>query len=129
LSQVRLRRLLAHLVLPALLVLLAAAAVPFTRAAQSSDTQAATAAQLEALSGEYASAAFPDIPLSFYVKDGKLTVESESRVPAQLDSISPLEFQFPHSKTTIRFLLDVQGHGESAIESTSPDEVLHRQAG
>ena len=125
-SQVRLRRLLAHLVLPALLVLLAAAAVPFTRAAQSSDTQAATAAQLEALSGEYASAAFPDIPLSFYVKDGKLTVESESRVPAQLDSISPLEFQFPHSKTTIRFLLDVQGHGESAIESTSPDEVLHR---
>jgi putative CocE/NonD family hydrolase len=112
--------------LPALLALAVPAAVPVARAAQSSDTQAATAQQLEALSGQYAGAAFPDEPLSFYVKDGKLTVESESRVPTQLDSTSPLEFQFPHSKTTIRFLLDAQGHGESAIESTSPDEVLHR---
>ena len=116
--------------MPALLALLFAAAVPVARAAQSpaqlSDTQAATAQQLEALSGQYAGAALPDIPLSFYVKDGKLTVEYEAGVPVELDSISPLEFQFPRSKTTFRFLLDAQGHGESAIESTSPDEVLHR---
>ena len=125
-SRVRLPRLLVHLVLPALLALLAAVTVPGARAAQSADTHAATAAQLEALSGQYAGAAFPDVPFSFYVKDGKLMVESENRVPTQLDSISPLEFQYPHSKTTVRFLLDAQGHGDSAIESTSPDEVLHR---
>ena len=129
-SRVRLRRLLTHLVSPALLAFVTAAAVPYAPAAQSpaqsSDTQAATADQLEALSGQYAGAPYPDVPLSFYVKDGKLTLESENGVPTQLDSISPLEFEFPHSKTTIHFLLDAQGHGESAIESVTPDEVLHR---
>jgi hypothetical protein len=40
------------------------------------------APQLEALSGEYTDArAEPDTPLSFYIQDGKLVVESERNVP------------------------------------------------
>jgi putative CocE/NonD family hydrolase len=106
--------------------LLFVSAPPFARAAQSAETSSASPAQLEALSGEYTSSSFPDIPFSFYVKDGKLVVESESWIPTELDTLSPLAFEFPHSHTTFRFLLDDQGHGDTAIESISPDEVYRR---
>ena len=123
-TRIRVRRSLALFLLSALLLLVGA--VRFAQAAQREETSSASPAQLEALSGEYTSSSLPDVPLSFYVKDGKLVVESDSWVPTELDTLSPLAFEFPRSHTTIRFLLDTEGHGESAIDSTSPDEVYHR---
>jgi putative CocE/NonD family hydrolase len=123
LSRIRVRRCLALFFLSTFLLLVGA--VRFAHA-QAEETTSATPAQLEALSGEYTSSSLPDVPLSFYVKDGKLVVESDSWVPTELDTLSSLAFEFPRSHTTFRFLLDNEGHGESAIESTSPDEVYHR---
>ena len=113
-SRIRVRRYLAFLP-SALFSLLLVSGLAFARAAQSGDTSSATPAQLEALSGEYTLSSFPDVPFSFYVKDGKLVVESDSWVPTELDTLSPLAFEFPHSHATFRFLLDAQGRGESAI--------------
>jgi uncharacterized protein len=83
-------------------------------------------AQLEALSGEYTDAADPDVPLSFYVRDGRLIVESERDVPEELDALSALEFGFPNSSKTYRFTLDAAGNGASVVESTDPDDVYRR---
>ncbi len=82
--------------------------------------------QLEALAGEYASAADPDTPLSFYVQDGKLIVESERDVPLEFTRLSALEFGFPNSSKTFRFTVDASGHGESVVESTDLSEVYRR---
>ena len=67
-------------------------------------------AQLEALEGEYTNPVEPDTPLSFYVQGGKLTVESERRVPTELKPVSAIEFGFPDTKATLRFTLDAAGH-------------------
>ena len=55
--------------------------------AQAQAAPAPTTAQLEALTGEYAYPTDPDTPLSFYVVDGKLMVESERRVPTEMLSL------------------------------------------
>jgi putative CocE/NonD family hydrolase len=73
--------------------------------------------QLEALAGEYTSPDDPDTPLSFYVQDGKLTFESERRVPVELKPVSAVEFAIPDSKATFRFALDASGHGASIVSS------------
>ncbi len=90
------------------------------------DAQTVSAAQLEALSGEYADTADPDTPLSFYVQDGRLFVESVRNVPEEFKTLSALEFGFPGSRKTFRFTLDASGHGESMAESTDLNEVYHR---
>jgi hypothetical protein len=90
------------------------------------DAQTISAAQLEALSGEYTDAAYPDTPLSFYVQDGKLTVESAQNVPEEFKTLSALEFAFPGSKRTFRFTLDTSGRGESMVESTDLSDVYRR---
>jgi uncharacterized protein len=87
---------------------------------------APAAAQLEALSGEYTDAADPDTPISFYVQDGKLVVESERRVPTELKTISAAEFGIPDAKATIKFTVDAAGHGVSAVVSAQPDVVYQR---
>src|SRR5271157_4877601 len=50
-----------------------------------------SADQLVALSGEYTNPHEPDTPISFYVQDGKLIVESERNVPTELKPISAAE--------------------------------------
>jgi hypothetical protein len=85
-----------------------------------------TAAQLEALSGEYTNALEPDTPLSFYVENGKLVCESERLVPTELRPISPLEFGVPDSKETLRFTLDAAGRAVSVTGSQGPNPVLNR---
>jgi hypothetical protein len=54
--------------------------------------RAPTAIQLEALAGEYTDPHEPDTPLSFHVQNGKLIVESEDIVPAELKPLSAVEF-------------------------------------
>jgi len=87
---------------------------------------AQTRSQLEALSGEYTSHDDPDSPLSFYIVDGKLIIESERGVPTELKTITGIEFSFPGIGTTVRFTLDSAGHGASAVFSSAPDLVFNR---
>ena len=60
------------------------------------------------------------------MQTGKLVVESERRVPAELNAISATEFGIPDSKTTIKFTLDGAGHGVSAVFSSQADVVFKR---
>jgi putative CocE/NonD family hydrolase len=82
--------------------------------------------QLEALAGEYTDPHEPDTPLSFFARDGKLTVESESRIPTGLTAISATEFRLPNSKTILRFVLDAAGRGDSVALSDAPNSVYRR---
>jgi uncharacterized protein len=85
-----------------------------------------TAAQLEALTGEYTLQADPDTPLSFYVQDGKLVYESERRAPTELKPMSAVEFTVPDAKFTIRFTLDADSHGATVAYSSEPDNIYRR---
>jgi hypothetical protein len=85
-----------------------------------------SAAQLEALSGEYTDPVEPDTPVSFYVHDGKLIMESDRLVPTSLTSISATDFGIPDSKIKIAFTLDSTGRAISVINSNSPQTILHR---
>jgi len=88
--------------------------------------QQTPAAQLQALGGEYTDPAAPDTPLSFYVENGKLVVESERSVPTELKIISPAEFGLPDSKITLRFTLDASGQGSTVAYSDEPEAVYRR---
>ena len=83
-------------------------------------------AQLEALAGEYTDPHEPDTPLSFYVQNGKLIVESERNVPTELKPISATEFVSSDPKNISRFTLDNAGHGFSLVHSSEPDIVYRR---
>ena len=83
-------------------------------------------AKLEKLSGAYASSEEPDIPVSFYVQNGKLTIEAENSVPVELTRVSDVEFAFPGPKVTARFAVDEMGRGESFTFSGAADVVYTR---
>jgi uncharacterized protein len=87
---------------------------------------APTAAQLEALAGEYTIQADPDTPVSFYVRDGKLVFEYERHVPTELKPVSAVEFAVPDAKYTLRFTLDANGRGATVVYSDEPDIILRR---
>jgi uncharacterized protein len=74
-----------------------------TAAAQNQPAFTPTADQMAAVSGEYTDAADPDVPLSFYAKDGRLYVESYRSVPAELTAVSATEFSLPKSESRFRF--------------------------
>jgi putative CocE/NonD family hydrolase len=103
-------------------------AVPgFTQTApQEAKTVLVSPAQLEALAGEYTDPHDPDTPLSFYVQEGKLIVETERNSPAELKPLSAVEFVISDPKNIYRFTLDVAGHGSSLVHSTEPDIVYRR---
>jgi hypothetical protein len=83
-------------------------------------------AQLEGLAGEYTDPHEPDTPLSFYVQDGRLIVESERNVPTELKPVSAAEFSWPGAKFTLRFILDAAGRGGSVIFSDTPNDTYRR---
>jgi len=85
-----------------------------------------TAAQLDALSGEYTDPGDPDTPVSFYVHDGKLVLESERQVPTALITNSPTDFAISGTKITLKFTLDAAGHGATMIPSNDSAVVLKR---
>jgi putative CocE/NonD family hydrolase len=82
--------------------------------------------QLEGLAGEYTDPNEPDTPLSFFVADGKLVVESERNIPAALKPFSTAEFGLPDTKNTYHFTLDAAGHGVSVNLSDEPKSVYRR---
>ena len=87
--------------------------------------QEVTAAQLQALSGEYTNPAEPDTPWSFYPQNGKLVWESERRVPTELKAISATEFGITDSKVTFKFNVDATGKG-SLTFSAEPGTTYQR---
>lgn len=84
------------------------------------------AAVLQAWEGEYADAADPDTPLSFYVQDGKLVVESERQVPTQLKTVSANEFSFPEAKITVTFAKGHAGKLSCVIASEAEKSTYQR---
>jgi uncharacterized protein len=84
------------------------------------------AAKLEALSGEYADPDEPDSPPSFYVKDGKLIMESERRVPTELKQVSATEFALADAKINLIFTLDASGRGASFVYTDQKDHPFKR---
>ena len=95
-------------------------------AGRAPDLRSSRTNQLEALAGEYASHVDQDTPMSFYVEDGKLTVESDRSVPTELKTNSGIEFSIPGTSATVRFTLDSAGRGASAVFSSAPDTVYNR---
>ena len=106
--------------------LLSCAPAAYAKTAAAAQAAGAAAPQLEGLAGEYTDAADPDTPLSFSLASGKLTEESERRVPTELKPISATEFGIPDSKVTIKFTVDAAGHGATVVFSAQPDVVYHR---
>jgi putative CocE/NonD family hydrolase len=103
-----------------------AAPAPAAPARPDDKAAAATAAQLEALTGEYTYPTDPDTRLSFYVADGKLMVESERRVPTELKPVSPTEFSTAGDKFNLRFAVDAAGQGVSVAWTDSPDDAFNK---
>jgi putative CocE/NonD family hydrolase len=109
------------------LVLFSSAFVSFQ--AQARAQTATPAAQFEAFSGEYTNSFEPDTPLSVYVQNGKLFIESERSVPAELKPISALEFGLSDTRATYRFTLDAAGHGDTLIVSTRAEDTVFHHSG
>ncbi len=99
-----------------------------SRPALGAATSQSSTAPLESFTGEYADPNDPDTPLSFYVRDGKLVVESDRLIPTELTPLSATEFGQPESKVTMRFTLDAAGHGTSVVASNESD-VTYRRIG
>jgi hypothetical protein len=95
-------------------------------AAAARHAAAEPAAQLEKLSGKYTNAPEPDTPLSFYVQNGRLVVESERMVPTELRAVSATEFAIPDSKAAYRFSVDAGGKGVSVVNTLDPIEGFKR---
>jgi putative CocE/NonD family hydrolase len=83
-------------------------------------------AKLDLLAGEYTDPTDPDTPVSFYVQDGKLFVESERYVPVELKPVSPTEFTIPEFKTSYKFAVDATGRGVSVVNTAQADKILKR---
>ena len=80
----------------------------------------------EAFAGEYTDPAEPDTPQDFYVQNGRLFIESERRVPTELDRVSPLEFTVEGDPYSVRFALDARGRPASVIWTDEPDSPYLR---
>ena len=110
------------------LVLFSLAAASASPAPQQLPVAATSAAQLEALNGEFTDPHEPDTPLSIDLADGKLFVETERNPPAELKQLSALDFGLPDAKNSYRFTLDETGRALSLVHSTEP-EIVYRRTG
>jgi hypothetical protein len=108
------------------LALLSVAPAHALLAPQEAQGAAPTAAQLEALAGEYTNSNEPDTPLSFYVQSGKLVCESERTVPTDLKPVSALEFSSHGGKFTFHFALGEDGRGKIVVLSDTPNDLYRR---
>ena len=93
---------------------------------QTTDSIQLTTAQLQALSGEYTSAEEPDLPVSFYLKDGRLFTESERHVPSALTPVSATEFA--DSDDRYRFSLDASGRPSTVTVAYKGDPATYVMA-
>jgi uncharacterized protein len=88
--------------------------------------QASSGLSLESLAGEYTDPYEPDTPISFYVQNGKLTMESERNVPTELKQTSPTQFAVPETRIAVHFMMDDGGRPESVTVSDEPQSVYRR---
>ncbi len=88
-----------------------------------------TAAQLDAVSGEYTDAKEPDQPVSFYARDGKLYTETERSAPMALKPISATEFEIPQYKVIFKFELDANGHATEVSMPSDPERAPRVRTG
>jgi putative CocE/NonD family hydrolase len=100
-----------------------------SRPALGAATIQAPAAPLESFAGEYTNPNDPDTPLSFYVRDGKLVVESDRLIPTELTPVSATEFSQTAPKETYHFTLDAAGHGASVLASNESGATYQRTDG
>ncbi len=80
-----------------------------------------SAAQIAAVSGEYADPSDPDTPSSFYANHGNLIVENERSLPARLEAVSALEYSAPKYKTSFVFTEDASGHVVAVTRNSDGD--------
>ena len=80
-----------------------------------SAAKVSAASNLDLLSGEYTNPDDPGSPLSFYVRNGALTIESDRLVPMPLTSLPDASFALPDSTATFQFTRSGTGRGESVI--------------
>jgi uncharacterized protein len=88
-----------------------------------------SAAQIAAVSGEYADPSEPDTPSSFYSKDGKLVFESERSLPVVLKAVSALEYSASKYKASFVFAEDASGHVVAVsrtVDGDSKKVILQR---
>ncbi|MGD0682027.1 MAG: CocE/NonD family hydrolase, partial [Terracidiphilus sp.] len=113
-------------------VLLSAPPGSTQKAPQETKKAVVSASQLMYYVGEYINPDEPDTPLSVCYVEGRLFLESERRVPAELTSISETEFSLNGTKTIARFTLDYTkdsfGYGSSIVLSNEP-QVVYRRTG
>jgi putative CocE/NonD family hydrolase len=111
--------LISHRALPSVfcLALIPIGSVSAWPAAQAA--QQPGAAALGALAGEYTDPAEGGGGYSFYVQDGRLTIESPRVVPSQLVAVSGTVFNIPAFDTTVTFALDSSGRAVSVTASNA----------
>jgi putative CocE/NonD family hydrolase len=90
-----------------------------------------TAAQFQAISGEYTDPSEPDTPISFYPKGDNLVFESERAVPQELKAISSSQFETTKPIITFVFDLDASGHATGVTQSRegNPDKIVLKRTG
>lgn len=120
------RRMLMGCALCAAFVL-GALAVPVAECRAQAAAVTLSAEAMKTLEGEYTNAADPDTPLSVYVEAGKLWMESERRVPAQLKAVSATEFMIAGSRAQIRF--DLQAAGGAELSLLAGEEEKYKRTG
>ena len=99
---------------------------PAVAPAPASRAQAPSTAQLQILSGEYADLADPDTPYDVYVDGGKLMIESERMVPAQLTPREGNEFILDGSKIVFAFAPASDGRARQLTDSSISGVVFKR---
>ncbi len=107
---------------PAFCLALVCISPALVRPAAQSAQQTGTA-DLKAFAGEYTDLANPASPFSFYVQDGKLTMESDRQVPTELRPISATVFDIAGSDAMVTFILDASGRAVSVSFSEEPGTV------
>jgi hypothetical protein len=95
--------------------------IPSAFAAQTPAT-----APLDAFAGAYTIPGQPGNAFTFYVQDGKLTLESERSVPEQLKQISATVFGFAQGDDKVVFALDASGRATSVSISAFPGIIFVR---
>jgi putative CocE/NonD family hydrolase len=110
-------------------VVLCLALLPVAPANAAHGSRAAAAflpAALENLAGEYTDPSEPDSPISFYVQNGKLTMESERNVPTELKQTNATQFAIPDTRIAIHFIMDDSGKPENVTISDEPQAAYRR---
>ena len=81
---------------------------------------------LDAFAGEYTLSGEPGNAVSFYVRGGKLTFESDRWVPTELKRVSATAFGFGNDDDKIAFSLDASGQAASFSLSLVPGAIFLR---